>query len=122
MGERAVTVDELVGCYWTGDGLGFNWVLELVADQTFSAEMHGCRGVYANASGTWSLEGESVRLEPRETLPRVLADLRTLPFQDWLLLVPECFREEVETRGPARWSCFYPTAASQTFRDRWGNS
>ena len=119
MEGRVLTVDDLAGSYWIGDGLGFNWSIDLAADRTFTAEQFGCMGVYDNACGTWSMKAARIDLlgEPEESLPGVMRDIRIFLYKDWFLLVPDCFRDEVEQNGPSRWSCFYPEAAADAFCD-----
>jgi hypothetical protein len=54
----------LEGEYYQGDGLGVNWTLRLNGKHEFSFTWSGCMGIYGEASGTWSVENESLRLNP----------------------------------------------------------
>lgn len=62
------TIDHrLVADYYTGDGMGYNLDLSLLADGTYSCTWTGCMGPYGNASGVWARSGDSVSFINRES-------------------------------------------------------
>jgi hypothetical protein len=56
----------LVAEYYGGDGLGYNLLLSLREDGTFSCKWTGCLGDYGNASGVWSRSGDRVSFVSRQ--------------------------------------------------------
>lgn len=58
------TADRLPGLYYSGDGLGRMVTVVLQPDGTFTSDWQGCLGVYGEADGTWTLQGDQIIFEP----------------------------------------------------------
>lgn len=69
--------DQLVGRYYGGDGLGYNIWIQLDADGSYSADWHGCLGVYGEARGQWKAEGDQVVFLPGQENELLVGHLRT---------------------------------------------
>ncbi|MCG6116960.1 MAG: hypothetical protein MEQ07_02035 [Aquimonas sp.] len=70
--------EQLVGRYYSGDGLGYNVWVQLAADGSYSADWHGCLGVYGEASGQWQAEGDQVVFLPEQENELLVGHLRTV--------------------------------------------
>jgi len=57
-------INDVVGNYYFGDGLGVNCRLELKEDSTFHFTWRGCLGVYDENEGAYNREGNLVVLIP----------------------------------------------------------
>ena len=55
-----VSLENLAGDYFYGDGLGVNRLLSIYPDGTYSYAWRGCLGLYASAYGRISLDDEGV--------------------------------------------------------------
>ena len=55
-----ISLENLAGDYFYGDGLGVNRWLSVYSNGTYSYMWRGCLGVYANTSGRVSLDEEGV--------------------------------------------------------------
>lgn len=53
---------EIAGSYYRGDGLGFNQTLDLAESGTFTYEWRGCLGVYDQAQGRVTRNGDEIVL------------------------------------------------------------
>ena len=56
----------LVADYYAGDGLGYNLVMSLHDDGTFTCKWTGCLGDYGNATGVWSRSADRVSFVNRQ--------------------------------------------------------
>lgn len=62
-----VSESELVGDYYSGDGLGVNITIALHDDGTFEGQWLGCLGDYGTSSGRWRLRGEQLVFEEQSS-------------------------------------------------------
>ena len=60
------TASRLPGTYYSGDGLGRMVTVALNSDGTFYSDWQGCLGVYGEASGTWTLQGDQITFKPAD--------------------------------------------------------
>ena len=61
-----VRPDQMVGRYYSGDGLGRMVWVNLEADGSYTAEWEGCLGVYGDSKGRWQVQGDQVVFSPSE--------------------------------------------------------
>lgn len=54
----------LSGTYYRGDGTGYNVTITLNPSGKYTAKWEGCLGTYGTAEGSWSDEGEWLKLTP----------------------------------------------------------
>lgn len=62
--EPITKLEQIVGKYYLGRGLGFNFTLTINPSGTFSYAWQGCLGIYAEASGSAFLRNGELVLEP----------------------------------------------------------
>lgn len=72
-----VSSDQLVGRYYSGDGLGRMVWVDLEPDGSYTAEWEGCLGVYGGSRGAWQAEGDQVVFNPREESGNLSGHLST---------------------------------------------
>jgi hypothetical protein len=99
----------LSGKYYEGDGLGYNLSLDLEPDGTYSAEWHGCMGLYGSASGTWSIADSHLTFEPRVEDDMMEGHLRKLDIVnvgDNTVLLDKNDWELFRVYGVSRGTCF----------------
>ena len=62
---------DLVGKFYSGDGLGRNEVLLVNTDGSYDYKNHGCLGLYNSAAGSWRIDGDVIKFEElRDDLKR----------------------------------------------------
>jgi hypothetical protein len=66
----------LVADYYTGDGLGYNLLLSLREDGTFTCKWLGCLGDYGHATGNWARAGDRVIFVNRDSTDQLKDYLR----------------------------------------------
>jgi hypothetical protein len=91
---KGVTVQEVVGSYYFGDGLGVNCLLKLRPNQTFTFSWTGCLGEYDKNDGPFVREGDLVVLKPtkpnrREGFEGTATRLYPVRWADRLYLIAE---------------------------------
>src|SRR3982751_354371 len=95
-------LDEVVGSYYHGDGLGTNCTLTIGENGRFSYKWTGCLGVYEQSEGQVEIGGGRVLLH-LEGHPTLRLKTRYVPvrWDERLYLIPEdqvaAFRKSVET-------------------------
>ena len=110
-GEPAAPPDAkaVAGSYYRGDGLGYNVMLTLKSNGTYSAEWHGCLGKYGDASGGWKLSDKRIILTPKKERDMMKGHLNTLDVLKykggWIFVRPDD-RDSYEKYGVSRFSCF----------------
>lgn len=110
-GTSTEPTSEIVGTYYRSDGLGFNLLLDLLANGAFVCQWRGCVGEYdVVGSGTWSVSEDliTVHVEAAEGIlkRRPLGDLEIVCTDDGVLLVQVDDREAFDKHGPSHSSCF----------------
>jgi len=58
--SHSAVSDHLAACYYTGDGLGYNIVLEIEERGTFRCRSFVCLGLYGEAKGSWILREDVI--------------------------------------------------------------
>jgi len=104
---------DLVAEYYTGDGLGYNLVLPLLDDGTFSCKWTGCLGDYGSADGVWSRSADRVSFVSREATGMLAGYLRGATVVDGgesPALVLDQRRDVYHKRGLSRYSALQRTA------------
>jgi hypothetical protein len=103
----------LVAEYYGGDGLGYNLVLSLREDGSFSCKWTGCLGDYGNASGVWSRSADRVSFVSRRATGMLEGYLRGAMVVDggeFPALVLDQEREFYEKHGLSRYSALQRTS------------
>jgi hypothetical protein len=109
------TAGEIVGQYYTGDGLGRRVELTLQGDGTYEAVSEGCAGRLGSIRGRWSLTSTRLAfIHPEDTnsaqyaLKQTLANLEVQRFRGHWIFVPTGgdYRQYYEQFGVDRFSCF----------------
>jgi hypothetical protein len=90
LGSDGVSVS---GEYYSGDGLGVNWNLELCQDGTFEFSWDGCLGNYDHQSGRWDIADGLITFQVLDRKPDGLdhslpSSLRPVRWGERLYLVP----------------------------------
>jgi hypothetical protein len=70
------SASRLSGTYYSGDGLGRMVTVALNPDGTFYSDWQGCLGVYGEASGSWSLQGDQITFNPANEQQNLVGYLR----------------------------------------------
>jgi hypothetical protein len=106
-------LDEVVGSYYHGDGLGTNCTLTIEANGRFSYIWTGCLGVYEQGEGPAEMAGGRLVLHPEgNRSPRLKTRYIPVRWDERLYLIPEeqvpAFRTIVEKgdeprTGPHGW-------------------
>jgi hypothetical protein len=81
------------GDYYSGDGLGVNWSLELCQDGTFEFSWDGCLGNYDHQSGRWDIVDGLITFQARDRKPDGMEhslppSLRPVRWGERLYLIP----------------------------------
>jgi hypothetical protein len=84
---------DVAGEYYSGDGLGVNWSLELCQDGTFEFSWDGCLGNYDHRSGRWDIADGLITFRVLERKPDGMehslpSSLRPVRWGERLYLVP----------------------------------
>jgi len=90
LGSDGVSVS---GEYYSGDGLGVNWNLELCQDGTFEFSWDGCLGNYDHQSGRWDIADGLITFQVLDRKPDGMdhslpSSLRPVRWGERLYLVP----------------------------------
>ena len=112
--DSPANAGELVGQYYTGDGLGYNINLTLKPEGTYEAVLRGCLGIYGTEAGRWSLIATQIVFTPSNETVRMrefLTNLDIMKFRGhWIFLsTNEGYRTYYEEFGVDRFSCFQNT-------------
>src|ERR1700741_774735 len=107
-----VTAASVAGCYTKHDGLGYDFVeLTLKPDGQFKLLMSGHMGTWGSSSGTWSVDGNTVRFVESESSGEGKDYLDTLIVgRRWPHHVLARTRKEIRTG----WGKFYSTFYQET--------
>jgi hypothetical protein len=103
---------KFAGTYYNGDGLGVNINLKLAPDGSYTADWHGCLGLYGEASGNWRVAGKTLILSPvKETdmMKRFTKTLDVVERDGRVVFVEPDFRDLFKKYGIHRGSCFQRT-------------
>jgi hypothetical protein len=109
-----IKTNVMAGAYYTGDGLGYNLLLTVNTNMTYSCIWRGCLGVYGTATGTWTTVTNQLKLTPStetEMLKKKsLRSLDILLYRDAYIFVDPDWRSFFIQYGPdCRGSCFQKT-------------
>jgi hypothetical protein len=108
----ATGVAKFAGTYYSGDGLGVNITLALMADGSYTAEWRGCGGPYGQAAGKWRVADKTLVLTPHKETDMMKRFTKTLDVMERdgrVIFVEPKMREFFKKYGINRASCFQRT-------------
>lgn len=104
--EHPTDAKALAGHYYRGDGTGCNVYLTLRPGGNYTAEWHGCLGIYGEAAGDWKLSDTQIVFTPSTETDMMRSHLRVL--------------EVLKFQG--HWVFLSTNKSDQEFYDKWGVS